>query len=73
MCCKVGGAARGAKALLEEKRGAKLRPHLACVTRLAPMTVDCSRAVELSFCSACTDHAKSEDALVLCDQPELMH
>ena len=73
MCCKVGGVAQGVKIPLEEKHGAKLRLHLARVTRLAPMTVDHSRAVELSVCSACTDHAKSEDALVLCDQPELMH
>jgi len=73
MCCKVGGIAQGVKVPLEEKCGAKLRLHLARVTRLAPMTVDRGRAVELSVCSARTDRTESEDPLVLCDRPELVH
>lgn len=70
ICSKVGGVAQGVKVPLEEKCGAQIRLHLACMTCLAPMTVGHGCAVELSVCSACTDHAKSKDALMLCDQPE---
>lgn len=70
VCCKVGGVAQEVKVALEESYGAQIRLQLAHVTCLAPMTVDRGCAVELSVCPACTDHAKSKDALVLCDQPE---
>lgn len=69
ICCKVGGVAQEVKVPLE-KYGAQIRLQLAHVTCLAPMTVDRGCAVELSVCSACTDHAETKDALILCDQPE---
>lgn len=63
MCCKAGGVAQGVKVPLEEKRGAKLRLHLARVTCLAPMTVDRGHAVEPSVCSVCTGHVLSQKML----------
>lgn len=67
ICCKVGEVAQEVKVPLKEKYGVQIRLHLVHLTWLAPMTVDCGCDVELSVCSASTDHAKSKDALILCD------
>lgn len=67
ICCKAGGIGQEVMVPLEDQYGAQIRLHLAHITCLAPLTVGPGCAVELSVCSACTDHAKSKDALILCD------